>query len=216
MKKFIPYICACVVAMLFIFTACDDDNDGLGAITVKEAKYANNRMELTLKDNEKLPLTLFTMPHTGEPVKATFTSNHPDWLSVEDNVLIPTPFSGGATVYEPATRTDTLTISAGGLSVRYVVIITNHCTRVKDINLTAAGANVKMKKNATFNLAATMSFNPADAYDKTVTYKSSDESIATVSPEGIITSHDKAGTVVITISACDGGGATRTANVTVS
>lgn len=219
MKKIIPYIYISLAAAMPLLSACDDKADDLGAITVKEATYANNRMELTLQDNETLPLTLFTMPQSKDPVEATYTTKHPEWLTVEGNVLKPSLFSGGETIYEPETRTDTLCIAVGKLTVNYVVIITNHIKRVKDINLTAAGANFQIKKGGgekgTFNLAATVSFTPSDAYDKTVTYSSSDESIATVSPEGIVTSGNQEGTAVITIEAQDGSGATRTANVTV-
>lgn len=219
MKKILPYIYISLATALPLLSACDDNDDDLGAITVKEATYANNRMELTLQDNETLPLTLFTMPQSKEQVNATYTTKHPEWLTVEGNVLKPVLFSGGETIYEPETRTDTLTITAGKLTVNYVVIITNHIKRVRDINLTAAGANFQIKKGGgekgTFNLAATISFTPADAYDKTVTYSSSDESVATVSADGIVTSGDKEGSAVITITSQDGSGATRTANVTV-
>lgn len=219
MKKILPYIYISLATALPLLSACDDNDDDLGAITVKEATYANNRMELKLQDNETLPLTLFTMPQSKEQVNATYTTKHPEWLTVEGNVLKPVLFSGGETIYEPETRTDTLTITAGKLTVNYVVIITNHIKRVRDINLTAAGANFQIKKGGgekgTFNLAATISFTPADAYDKTVTYSSSDESVATVSADGIVTSGDKEGSAVITITSQDGSGATRTANVTV-
>lgn len=219
MKKILPYIYISLATALPLLSACDDNDDDLGAITVKEATYANNRMELKLQDNETLPLTLFTMPQSKEQVNATYTTKHPEWLTVEGNVLKPVLFSGGETIYEPETRTDTLTVTAGKLTVNYVVIITNHIKRVRDINLTAAGANFQIKKGGgekgTFNLAATISFTPADAYDKTVTYSSSDESVATVGPDGIVTSGDKEGSAVITITSQDGSGATRTANVTV-
>lgn len=219
MKKILPYIYISLATALPLLSACDDNDDDLGAITVKEATYANNRMELKLQDNETLPLTLFTMPQSKEQVNATYTTKHPEWLTVEGNVLKPVLFSGGETIYEPETRTDTLTVTAGKLTVNYVVIITNHIKRVRDINLTAAGANFQIKKGGgekgTFNLAATISFTPADAYDKTVTYSSSDESVATVSADGIVTSGDKEGSAVITITSQDGSGATRTANVTV-
>lgn len=219
MKKILPYIYLSLATALPLLSSCDDNDDDLGAITVKEATYANNRMELKLQDNETLPLTLFTMPQSKDKVDATYTTKHPEWLTVEGNVLKPVLFSGGATIYEPETRTDTLTITAGKLTVNYVVIITNHIKRVQDINLTAAGANFQIKKGGgekgTFNLASTISFTPSDAYDKTVTYSSSDESVATVSADGIVTSGDKEGSAVITIAAQDGSGATRTANVTV-
>ena len=193
MKKITPYIYASLAAVLPVMSACEDKVEGFGAITVKEATYTNNHMELTLQDNETLPLTIFTMPQTKDPVKATYTSLHPDWLKVVDDVLTPTAFSGGETIYDPETRTDTLIVTVDDLSVSYVVVITNHIKRVKDISLTAAGANIQIKKGGgekgTFNLASTMSFNPSDAYNKNVTYTSSDESIATVSADGIVKSY---------------------------
>lgn len=221
MKKITPYIiyASLASAVLPMLSACEDKVEGFGAITIKEATYTNNHMEIKLQDNETLPLTIFTMPQTKDAVQATYTSRHPEWLTVVDNVLTPTVFSGGETIYDPETRTDTLTVTVDDLSVNYVVVITNHIKRVKDISLTAAGANIQIKKGGgekgTFNLASTISFNPADAYNRNVTYSSSDESIATVSEDGIVTSGDKEGSAVITITAQDGSGATRTANVTV-
>lgn len=217
MKKIYLYICTLLAVTCAAFSGCDDDASGIDAITIKEATYANNRMELTLKDNATLQLTPFVMPQSAsESVEVTYTTRHPEWLTVENNVLKPALFSGGATIYEPATRTDTLTVTAGGVSVNYVVIITNHIQRVTAINLTAAGANISIKKGGnTFDLASTISFTPADAYDTSVTYTSSDEGIATVSSDGIVTSGNVEGTAVITITAKDGSEVSRTANVTV-
>lgn len=219
MKKIIPYIYASFAMMLPLLSSCDDKAEGFSALTVKEATYANNRMELRLQDNETLPLTLFTMPQTKDPVNATFITRHPEWLTVVDNVLTPSLFSGGETIYDPATRTDTLTVKVDDLMVNYVVIISNHIKRVREINLTAAGANFQIKKgggaNGTFDLASTISFTPEDAYNQKVTYTSSDESIATVSEDGIVTSGNTEGTAVITITSQDGSEVTRTANVTV-
>lgn len=210
------FIYASLAAAIPMISSCSDDSDtDLGALTIKEAVYNSNHMELRLQDNETLPLTVFTMPNSKENVNATFTTRHPEWLTVEDGVLKPTVFSGGETIYDPVTRTDTLTVSAGGLSTSYVVVITNHIKRVSEIKLTAAGANIELKRGGkTFNLAATMSFAPADAYNKNVTYTSSNEEVAKVSPEGIITSVEE-GSAVITIAATDGSGVTRTANVSV-
>lgn len=219
MKKIHPYIYASLVSFLPLLSACDDNDQSFDAVTIKEATYANNRMELRLQDNETLPLTIFTMPHTDNPVDVIYTTRHPEWLEVVNNVLTPTLFSGGETIYDPVSRTDTLTVRLDDLTVNYVVVITNHIKRVETINLTAAGANIQLKRGGgekgTFDLASTMSFTPADAYNKNVTYTSSDESIVTVSEDGIVTTGDNEGSAVITITAQDGSEVTRTANVTV-
>lgn len=215
-NKYLYGLCAFTLTLL---GSCEDKSNEFGAVTIKEAVYSNNHMELRLQDNETLPLTIFTMPQTKNPVNVTYIPAHPEWLTVENNVLIPTPFSGGATIYDPTTRTDTLTVTLDNLSVNYLVVITNHIKRVREIVLTAEGSNILIKKgggeNGTFNLAAALSFNPSDAYNQAVTYTSADESIATVSEDGIVTSGDQVGSTEIIITSQDGSGVTRTANVTV-
>lgn len=216
MKKINFYILSLIAVTCFIWSGCSDDNDGVRAITIKEAAYANNRMELKLKDNATLALTPFVMPQSKSDVAVTYAARHPEWMKVENHVIIPTLFSGGETIYDPVERIDTLTVSADGLSVNYTVIITNHYQRVRAINLTATGANISIKKGGTtFDLSKEISFTPADAHDQSVTYESSDEEIVTISADGVITSKDVEGTAEIIIKTLDGGDIVRTANVKV-
>jgi uncharacterized protein YjdB len=66
--------------------------------------------------------------------------------------------------------------------------------------------------NKTAQLAATLT--PANATNKKVAWKSSDEKIATVDANGLLTGKAK-GTATITVTAEDGG-KTATCNVTVT
>lgn len=63
-------------------------------------------------------------------------------------------------------------------------------------------SNVSMKVGGRFNLVATIV--PSDAWDRTVTWTSSDPSVATVTEYGTVNAHKK-GTAVISVVTTDGG-----------
>jgi hypothetical protein len=209
MKKIVYFLIVCIVSVFFL-SGCESETDPF-AITVKEAVYDNNSMKLTLADNTTLQLTPFTMPRK-DGIQVTYSNRHPEWLSVSSTGLLQPADFGGQ--YDPTSRTDTLTITANGVSTNYVVVITNHIKRLTAINVTSAGSNVSLKMGRTFDLAACLSFVPTDAYNKNVTYESSDESIATVSAAGLITSV-AVGEAVITIRSTDGSNIVKTCNVSV-
>ena len=215
MKKNISILILIAIVISGSLCACQKTDDGVAAITVKEAVLKDNAMQLTLKDNESLQLTPFILPQT-QKVEVSYDNLHPEWLTVSPGGLItPTAFSGGKDIYDPLSRTDTLTVKAGNAFVKYAVIITNHILRITAINLTSAGANIQLKEGGrTFDLAQCVSFTPSDAYNTVVTYTSSDENVATVSQEGIVTSVHE-GSAIITISSTDGSNVSRTANVTI-
>lgn len=209
------YIILIFAAVVFC-GACQQEENGVTAITIKEAVLSNNQMLLTLKDNATLQLTPFIMPRTSTE-EVTFSNQHPEWLTISSNgLLTPTAFSGGKDIYDPASRTDTITVSAGGRSVKYPVIITNHILRVTAMNVSSAGSNILLKVGGkVFNLAECLSFTPSDAYNTSVTYASKDENIATVTESGIVTSGSVEGSTEITITTKDGSDISRVVNVTI-
>ncbi len=84
---------------------------------------------------------------------------------------------------------------------------------VESVNLDASlSSGLTLEIEGTYDLAAQVTVLPADATDKTVTYFSSAETIATVSDAGLITAVAE-GTAVITVSA---GDKSTTLNVTVN
>ncbi|MDR0832957.1 MAG: Ig-like domain-containing protein [Candidatus Symbiothrix sp.] len=207
MKKRIYFLMTLFIATCFAFTGCTDDN-GAGqvtAVTVLEAQYVNNIMQLSLKDNATLQLTPYFMPQSAKNVEVTYSNKHPEILDISANGLITPKIFG----------TDTITIrTANGVSVSYPVFVTDHIVKATAINVTAAGSNMAIKIGKTFDLSACVTLAPADTWDKTVTYRSLDESIATVDANGIVTTVAE-GSTEITITTADGSNISRNCYVTV-
>ncbi|GHT00833.1 hypothetical protein AGMMS49525_00030 [Bacteroidia bacterium] len=214
MKKTIYYLMILTVASCFVFSGCKSDDEAAGqvvAVTVLEAKYVNNIMQIQkadgtqLKDNETLQLTPFFMPRNADNTSVAYSNKHPEILDISASGLI-TPKTYGI---------DTITIRASnGVSVSYPITIADHFVKATAINVTAEGANMAIKIDRTFDLGACVTLAPADTWDKTVTYKSSNDNIATVTPAGIVTGVAE-GNAVITITTADGSNISRDCNVTV-
>ena len=202
---------ACMLIIAFL-SGCKDENtdDKVSAITIREATYVSSGtfMQISLKDNATLQLTPFIMPQSAVNKTVKYSNKYPNLMTVSESGMITAKAFG----------TDTLTVSAtdgSGVSVSYRVLITDHRVKATAINVTAAGSNITLKAGgATFDLAACVTLTPADTWDKTVTYKSNNEAIVTVSANGIITPVS-VGSTTITIRTADGSNIARDVNVTV-
>ncbi|MDR1880187.1 MAG: Ig-like domain-containing protein [Tannerellaceae bacterium] len=201
-----------MVMMAYTFlTGCkEDDTVAVSAVTLLEAKYssAGEVMLISLKDNATLQLTPFIMPQDASNKAVIYSNKRKDILEVSEGGLI-TPKAVG---------TDTLTVTAidgSGVATSYTVNVTDHKVKATAIIVTAEGRNIKMKiGGAPFNLAECLTFEPADIWDKSVTYQSLDEKIATVSADGMV-SPVSIGTTVIRITTADGSNITTDCNVEV-
>jgi hypothetical protein len=187
-------------------------NDGkVTSIAVKEAVYSSAgtpSMQISFKDNEELQLNVVILPRDAKNQKVTFANKRRELMEVtEAGLLKPKTFG-----------TDTLTVSAtdgSGVQTRYVVNITDHKVKATAINVTAAGANVELKVGGTpFDLGACVTLSPADTWDKSVTYTSNDESVATVTAAGIITPAG-VGKTTVSVKTADGSNLSRDCNVDV-
>ncbi|GHT40967.1 hypothetical protein AGMMS49965_10040 [Bacteroidia bacterium] len=190
-------------------SGCNDDSDGakVSAIGVKEAVYVSPIMQLSLKDNATLQLTPFIMPQNAANKAVAYSNLYPKVLEISADGLI-TPKAVG---------TDTITIRAtdgSGVKVSYPVVITDHIVKATAINVTALGANMSIKIGNTFDLGHEVTLSPNDTWDTSVTYASSDATIATVDANGIVTAVAE-GTAQITITTADGSNLTRTCPVEV-
>ncbi|MDE7397173.1 MAG: leucine-rich repeat protein, partial [Muribaculum sp.] len=107
--------------------------------------------------------------------------------------------------------TMTLTIDNESYTPDDVTITVPSFIGVESIEVTPATASVNM--GSTLQLAAEAL--PSTAWEKTVTWKSSDESVATVDNKGVVTPVAK-GTVVITATATDGTNVSGSATITVT
>jgi len=204
-----------ITVSLFIFTfltACEkEDKDvKVNAVTVKEAVYVSSGtfMQISLKDNATLQLTPFIMPQDAANKSVKYSNKYSNLMTVSESGLITAKAVG----------TDTLTVSAtdgSGVEVSYRVLISDHMVKATAINVTAAGSNFELKIGGTpFNLASCVTLSPTDTWNKTVTYKSNNETIVTVSADGLV-SPVAAGSTTITIKTADGSNISRDCNVTV-
>lgn len=192
-------------------TGCKDKEDVMvTAVTIQEAVWAsvNNCMQLTLKDNATLQVTPFIMPRDAANQTVTYSSKYPNLMEVSASGLITGKAPG----------VDTLTVSAtdgSGISSWYRVVIVDHMVKATAINVTAAGSNMTLKiGGSSFDLGACVTLAPDDTWDKTVTYQSNDETIATVTENGIVTPAG-IGSTTITVKTADGSNISRDCNVTV-
>lgn len=208
MKKILYTLVCLIIAGCFSSCSDDDDKGKVVNISVAEAKAVSSVMTISLKDNETLKLTVHIMPTNAANKEVTFTSNNPAIFEVSNEGVI-TPHAIGK---------DTLYIYAAdgsGASVRYLVDVVDHIVKVSSITIASDAQAPNIKVGGTFNLGAKITVNPADATDKGVTYTSSDESIATVDANGIITAK-AVGLATITVKATDGSEVSATSNVTVA
>ena len=214
MKKNIYTGVTLVILFLFTcFTSCEEknqDNIKVTHLTVKEAKLMSTGkiMQLSFKDNETLQLTLTVIPTDAANKTVKYSNKYPALMSVSPSGLI-TGIAPGI---------DTLTIEAtdgSDVKVSYHVQIIDHRVKATGITVTEQGRNMLLKVgNPPFDLAACLTVNPADTYNKALTYTSSDESIATVGSNGMVTSV-AAGTATITVTTTDGTNISQVCNVTV-
>lgn len=83
-------------------------------------------------------------------------------------------------------------------------------TKVESVQLTPSSLSLELGKSRQLQAAV----SPTNAYNKKVTWKSSNKKVVTVSPSGLVKAA-KAGTATITCAAADGGGAKATCKITV-
>ena len=143
------------------------------------------------------------------PLSATF--NRVSWgideggelATIDNSGLLTTKRNGGGTVVVRATALD----GSGLTATCEVTVIPTMVERI-DLNKRA----VALDQEETFQLVATV--YPLEADNKSVAWTSSDESIATVDENGLVTAIDT-GLAVVTVSALDGSGETAECNVSV-
>ena len=182
------------------------------AVTVKNLPVKATGVILNLAD---LPLTsigqTYTLQATVSPSNATnksvvWTSSNPSVAIVNSNGVVTAVANGTTTV--KATTTDGSNKSATcavTVNTNSIVLATDVTLNQNSLTLTSAGQ--------TATLIATIS--PNYATDKSVTWTSSNTSVATVSSSGVVTATGN-GTATITTKTTDGTNKTATCQVTVS
>ena len=167
---------------------------------VKVTGITLNRTKSTIKTGESQTLKATITPSDA-------TDKTVQWGSSDESVAI-VDSTGKVTAVSPGTATIIATAADGsGKTASCTVIVPQPVT-----GLTLDKTEVTIKKGVTNTLKVTVS--PANAANKTVTWKSSDESVATVDNAGKVTAV-KTGSANITVTAVDGTGIEASCTVTV-
>ena len=166
----------------------------------KEVKATKAMLDkATLKINrgqsEKLVLTVEPSDFTDE---VAWKSTNTSVVTVDD----------AGTVKAVNTGTAKIKVTVGNVSATCDVTVVQPVT-----SISLNKSSLTMEASDTFQLTASVS--PASAENKKVTWTSSAENIAAVDANGLITAKKK-GSAVITATAADGSGVSRSCNVTVS
>lgn len=157
-------------------------------ITLNSSEISN-ATESSLYINETLQLSASVQPSNASYKSVLWTSSNPTVATVDQNGLV-TTFSAGSTTITASAQDGT------GIETSCLVKVWLHAESV-----TLDQTSVCLYEGNQKKLKATVS--PGGAYNG-VTWKSSDESVASVSQSGLVTAHN-AGSTQITATTKDGG-----------
>lgn len=153
---------------------------------VKSVKL--NKTSLTLKYNSSTTITPTISPSNATYKTVTWTSSDTDVVTVDKNGKVKAVGVGYAVV--------TATTTQGSKKATCQINVVKSVTGIK-LNK----SSIRIEVGDKYTLKGTIS--PADASNKTVSWKTSDKNIATVSSNGVVTAK-KLGKAVITVTTADG------------
>jgi len=183
------------LGITLLVSGCSDDDDGgkIKNLTVINAEYESGEIHfIRMDDVTPLQLEVFAMPREDNPaVTFSLTGTTSGAIEITSSglitPLIKTPAEGS--IPSPL-GVDTVKVTLDGnpdVFVKYPVRVYSHINLVTSITLQSSGQFPEIEPGNTFNLAQFVTINPTNATDKSVTYSSEDESIATVDQNGVIT-----------------------------
>jgi len=172
---------------------------GSGDVAVTGVSVSPDSVELTVGETKALTATVSPAEATDKSV--SWNSSKPEVATVDESGVITAVAAGEATI--------TVKTTDGNYTATCAVKVNAAVVSVTGVSVSPNA--VKLKVGETKALTVTVS--PADASDKSVSYNSSNESVATVSTSGVITAV-ASGNAVITVTTTDGG-KTDTCEVTV-
>ena len=159
-----------------------------------------NKTTLTLEVDWNETLTATVSPADATNQNVTWKSDKPEIVTVDA--------TGKVTGMKVGEATITVTTEDGGKTATCRVIVSDREIKVSEITLAALAIYVGESKG----IMATV--KPDDATNKALTWKSSNETVATVDATGKVTGK-KIGTATITATAQDGSGVSGSCTVTV-
>ena len=163
-----------------------------------------NVMECEMTKGETLQLTATVLPEDATDKSVTWTSSDVAVATVDQNGLVTAVGAGTATI----TAT---TVDGSNLTASCAVTVEPNVVLAASIELNQTSASVT--EGETLQLTATVM--PEDATEKTVTWESSSEDVATVDQNGLVTAV-AAGTATITATTIDGSELSASCEVTVN
>ena len=181
-------------------TTTDGGKTATCAVTViaKVASVSLDKTAITLAEGETQTLTATIAPDNATDKSVTWSSSDEAIAKVDQN--------GKVTAVKAGTATITVTTTDGGKTATCAVTV---IAKVASVSLDKTSMTLTVGETQT--LTATVA--PDNAQDKSVTWSSSDATVATVDQDGKVTAV-KAGTATITVTTTDGG-KTATCAVTV-
>lgn len=159
-----------------------------------------NYYSLMLSATETVQLTAIVLPENATDKSVAWSVSDPGIATIDENGLVTAVAVGTATV--------TATASSGITAECVVNVIP---TPVESITLNLDNAIMRLWETVTLTAEVT----PADATDRTVMWSSSDNGVADVDSEGIVTATG-IGTATITATAADGSGVSATCEIEVT
>lgn len=152
----------------------------------------------TLKALQTVQLTAIITPETATDKSVSWSSSNSEIASVDENGLVTAKQVGTATI----------SAKSGAKEATLSITVIPTLAEAITLNRTTAALNV----SGTIQLTA--SFSPETTTDKSVTWISSNEAIATVNSEGLVTAH-ALGECEIAATTSDGSNKSATCHITV-
>ena len=168
---------------------------------VRSISLNENNLSLTVDQTAQLSATVYPSNATNKSV--TWKSSNTNVATVSNNGLVTAKASGTATI--TATTTDGSNLSAS-------CAVTVSSVPVTSISLNSVSVILDLSNTYTYQLVPTII--PSNATNKTVTWRSSNSAIATVSSTGLVTAKAP-GSATITATTTDGTNLNASCQVTV-
>ena len=189
-----------------LFAACKNDPESENptapqTVHVQDISIKNPVNPVSLVKGTTYQVEAAVLPENADNKKISYTSSNKTFVSVNANGLISADNVGTATI----------TLKAENMSKTINVTVTSAYINVASIAVASGDENISIVKGRTYRLNATV--KPDNATDKTLTYSSDHEDIASVDTNGLITAK-KVGTASVTIHAANN--ITKTVSVTVT
>lgn len=195
MKKKLSFAILSFLTILIGFTSCNSHDD------VAVTSIQLDKTTITLLKGENTKLTATVLPENASNPTVSWNSSNSSIATVDTK--------GNITAVAAGTTVITVTSADGQFSASCSVNV-----NVNVSSITLSDTSITLEKGSSKQLSITI--NPVDATDKSVTWFSSDTNIATVDKTGNVTAVN-GGNATITAKSADGKiTATCSINVTVS